>query len=93
MKVHLSPHVRAYTGGQAEVEADGATLSEVMADLERRYPGIRFRVIDEQDRIRPHMNIFVGGALVRDLHRSLAPGEDIHILAALSGGHALTIPG
>jgi hypothetical protein len=86
MKVHLSSHVRAYTGGQAQVEAEGASLAEVMIDLERRYPGFRFRVIDEQDRIRPHINIFVGGALVRDLRAPVAPGQELHILAALSGG-------
>ena len=63
VKIHLSSHVRSYTGGQAEVEAEGDTLVDMMADLERRYPGIRFRVIDEQGRIRPHMNFFVGGLL------------------------------
>src|SRR5512147_877602 len=65
VKIHLSSHVRSYTGGQAEVEAEGDTLVDMMADLERRYPGIRFRVIDEQGRIRPHMNFFVGGLLAR----------------------------
>lgn len=86
MKVHLSSHVQSYTGGRPQVEADGGTLLEVMAELERRYPGIRFRVIDEQDRIRPHMNFFVGGVLVRDLHHPIRPGEEVHILGALSGG-------
>ena len=48
VKIHLSSHVRSYTGGRAQVEAEGRTLIEVMADLERHYPGIRFRVVDEQ---------------------------------------------
>ena len=86
VKIHLSSHVRSYTGGRAQVEADGETLVELMADLERRYPGIRFRVIDEQDRIRPHMNVFVGGVLARDLRHPIRPGEEVHILGALSGG-------
>lgn len=86
VKVRLSSHVRSYTGGQAEVAAEGSTLFEVMADLERHYPGIRFRVIDEQDRIRPHMNFFVGEALTRDLGHPIRPGEEVHILGALSGG-------
>jgi molybdopterin converting factor small subunit len=68
------------------VEAEGRTLAEVMSDLERQYPGLRFRVIDEQDRIRPHMNFFVGGERVRDLAHPVAPGEEVHILGALSGG-------
>ncbi len=86
VQITLSSHVRSYTGGQARVEAEGATLAQVLADLERRYPGIRFRLVDEQDRIRPHMNVFIAGSLVRDLDHPVAPGDTIHILAALSGG-------
>jgi molybdopterin converting factor small subunit len=86
VKIHLSSHVQSYTGGRAQVEADGETLVELMADLERRYPGLRFRVIDEQERIRPHMNFFVGGMLARDLRHPVRPGDEVHILGALSGG-------
>jgi molybdopterin converting factor small subunit len=86
VKIHLSSHVRSYTGGRAQVEAEGGTLGDVMADLERRYPGIRFRVIDEQDRIRTHMNFFVGGVLARDLGQRIRPGDEVFILGALSGG-------
>lgn len=86
VKVYVSTHVHAYTAGKSEVEAEGRTLAELMADLDRRHPGLRFRVIDEQDRIRQHMSFFVGGVLVRDLAHPIAPGEDVHILGALSGG-------
>lgn len=86
VKVHVSTHVRSYTGGRSEIEADGRNLVELMADLDRRYPGLRFRVIDEQERSRRHMNFFVGGRLVRDLSHPIGPGEDVHILGALSGG-------
>jgi molybdopterin converting factor small subunit len=86
VKVYVSSHVRSYTAGQTEIEAEGRTLAELMADLDRRYPGLRFRVIDEQDRIRQHMNFFVGGELVRNLAHPIAPGDDVHILGALSGG-------
>lgn len=86
VRIHLSSHVRSYTGGQGHVEAEGDTLADVMADLERRYPGIRFRVIDEQDRIRPHMNFFVGGVLARDLSHPVRGGDEVFILASLSGG-------
>ncbi len=61
IQVHLSSHIRSYTGGEADVQAEGRTLAELMRDMDRRYPGIRFRVIDEQDRIRKHMKFFVGG--------------------------------
>jgi sulfur-carrier protein len=86
VKVYFSSHVRSYTDGQAEVTAEGGNLAELMLDLEAQYPGIRFRVIDEQDRIRPHMNFFVGNELARDLQHPIGAGERVHILGALSGG-------
>jgi molybdopterin converting factor small subunit len=84
--VHLSTHVRSYTGGRRAVEAEGATLEQVLADLDQRYPGIRFRLVDEQGRPRQHMNFFVGAALVHELSSPIAAGEEVHILGALSGG-------
>ncbi len=86
VSVHVSSHLHSYTGGTSEVEADGGTLVELVADLDRRFPGLRFRVIDEQGRIRPHMNFFVGGTLVRDLGCPISPGTEVLILGALSGG-------
>jgi molybdopterin synthase sulfur carrier subunit len=86
VQVHLSSHVRSYTGGEPDVEADGRTLAELMLDLDRRYPGIRFRVIDEQDRIRRHMKFFVAGEAVTDLGHPVPPGAEVHILGSLSGG-------
>jgi len=86
VKVHLSSHVRAYTSGARTVEAEGDTLAAVLVDLDRRYPGLRFRIVDEQDRLRQHMNFFVGGKSVRDLRSPVAPGQEVHILGALSGG-------
>ena len=84
--VHLSSHLRSYTRGKSDVEAEGSTLAELMADMDHRFPGLRFRVIDEQDHIRPHMNFFVGGTLVRDLASPIAPGNEVLIMGALSGG-------
>jgi molybdopterin synthase sulfur carrier subunit len=84
--VHLSSHLRSYTKGKSDVEAEGVTLGDLMTDMDRRFPGIRFRVIDEQDHIRPHMNFFVGGTLVRDLAAAVPAGQEVLILGALSGG-------
>jgi hypothetical protein len=84
--VHLSSHLRSYTLGKSDVEAEGGTLEELMADMDRRFPGVRFRVIDEQGSIRPHVNFFVRGNLVRDLGCPITPGEEVLILGALSGG-------
>ena len=86
MTVRVSSHLHSYTDGKSSVEAEGNTLADLLADLDRRFPGIRFRVIDEQDHIRPHINVFVRRALVRDLACPLSPGDDVFILGALSGG-------
>ena len=84
--VYLSTHMDSYTGGRTKVEAQGSTLFQIMADLERHYPGLRFRIIDEQNRIRRHINVFVGAERAEDLSHTVTAGEEIHILAALSGG-------
>ena len=76
----------AYTDGATRVEACGATVEAALDDLDRRYPGLKFRVIDEQDRIRRHMRIFVGLDEARDVRRALAPGDEVMIFGALSGG-------
>jgi molybdopterin synthase sulfur carrier subunit len=86
MKVLIPTPLRSYTQQQATVEAGGATLAELLADLDRRYPGFRFRLIDEQDAIRRHMRIFVNREEVRDLATPLSPTDEVQILQALSGG-------
>ena len=86
MKVLIPGPLRSYTGERGEVEADGATLDEVLADLDRRYPGIRFRMVDEQDGIRRHMRIYVNGGEVDAIDVPLRSSDEIIILQALSGG-------
>ena len=86
MKVLIATPLRSYTRNQSPVEAEGTTLAELLADLDRRYPGIRFRMVDEQDHIRPHMRVFVNGEQVRDLGAALQPADDVQILQSLSGG-------
>lgn len=86
MKVSIPQPLRSYTGERSEVEAEGATVDELLRDLDRQFPGIRFRMIDEQDRVRRHMKLFVNREPVRDLERRLEPGDDVQILQALSGG-------
>ena len=86
MKVLIPSPLRSYCGERTEVEADGATLAEVLADLDRRYPGMRFRMIDEQDAIRRHIRIFVNSDQVRALDAPLRGSDQVIILQALSGG-------
>jgi len=78
--------LRSYTDGRAIVEASGSTVREVLADLDRRYPGMRFRMIDEQDRVRPHIRLYVGTQPVGQLDHSIERGETLHLICALSGG-------
>jgi molybdopterin converting factor small subunit len=85
MRVSIPSPLLSYTGS-TEVEAEGATLAELLLDLDRRFPGIRFRVIDEQDRMRKHMRFFVNGDQVFGLDRALGPGDAIVLVQALSGG-------
>jgi sulfur-carrier protein len=85
MKVLIPTPLRSYTRAR-EVEATGRTMAEVLADLDRQFPGFRFRVIDEQDRVRAHMRFFVNGEQVFDLARVLRPEDDLQIVQALSGG-------
>lgn len=86
MKVHIPTPLRSYTARQGEVQADGATLAEILSALDHRYPGLRFRIITEQDTIRPHIRIFVNEEQARDLTSPLQPDDHIHIVCALSGG-------
>ena len=85
MKVLIPGPLLSYTNSR-EVEATGATLLELLADLDRRYPGLRFRLINEQDQMRPHMRCFVNGEQVFDLVRALHPTDAVQIVQALSGG-------
>ena len=86
MKVLIPDPLRSYTQERRQVEAGGATLGEVLADLDRRFPGIRFRMIDEQDSIRRHIRVFVNGDEVRALDVPLASADEVFIVQALSGG-------
>ena len=85
MKVLIPSPLLSYTRVR-EVEAEGATLGALLADLDRQYPGIRHRMVDEQDAIRPHMRVFVNGEQVMALGQPLAPADRVQIVQALSGG-------
>jgi molybdopterin converting factor small subunit len=86
VKVRVPSPLFSYTAQQSEVEASGTSIAELLADLDRQFPGIRFRMIDEQDRLRPHMRIFVNRQETRELGTALGGDEEIHIFQALSGG-------
>ena len=86
MTVHIPSALRSYTKQKSAVAAEGQTLAEALARLDRRYPGLRFRIITEQDTIRQHIRIFVNEEQAQDLSVALQPEDQIHIICALSGG-------
>ena len=86
VRVRVAALLHSYTGGVSVVEAQGTTVGEVMDDLDRRFPGLAFRVIDEQGRVRRHVNVFVGQDSVRDRAAPVPPGAEVFIVGALSGG-------
>jgi molybdopterin converting factor small subunit len=86
MKVLIPSPLRSYTANKIWVEAQGATLGAVLDDLERRFPGIRFRMIDEQETMRRHIRFFVNGAQTFDLALPLRESDELAIVQALSGG-------
>jgi molybdopterin converting factor small subunit len=85
-KVIVPTQLRGYTAGRAEVTATGATLDGVLVDLDRQFPGFRFRVIDEQDRVRRHIILFVDGERCDEIGTALRAGAEVQIVGALSGG-------
>lgn len=86
MRVLIPTPLRSYTDHRKEVEAEGATVDELLRDLDRQYPGLRFRVVDEQGRLRTHMKVFVGQESIRDLGAALAGHDEVTLMQALSGG-------
>ena len=93
VRVRLPTPLQSYTG---EPEVGVAvpvlapelppTVGGVLASLNITYPGLRFRIIDEQGKVRPHIKLFIGGELTRDLSTPLPSGATLMIVAALSGG-------
>ncbi len=88
MKVRIPTPLRSYTNQAPVVVVDDGvnTVGAVFDALDGMYPGIRFRVVDEQNRVRRHMKVFVNDDAVRDLATRLTPGDEVTIMQALSGG-------
>ena len=84
--VRVPSPLRSYPAGAAQVNASGRTVAELLGDLERHHPGMRFRMIDEQERIRPHIRIFINQREVRTLSEALGASDEVHLICALSGG-------
>ncbi len=86
MRVIIPSSLRSYTAEESEVEAQGETVAELLKDLDRRYPGFRFRVIDEQDALRPHIRVSVNREIISGLAARLSPDDEVALIQAYSGG-------
>jgi sulfur-carrier protein len=89
VSVRIPTILRSYTGGESEVSADGATLSELLESLDSAFPGIKGRVVDEQGQIRRFVNVYVGNDDVRfldGLDTKLADDAQVSIIPAVAGG-------
>ena len=84
--VRIASPLRSYTAGAAVVPATGDSVTEVLADLDQRFPGMRFRMIDEQHRLRRHIRLFVNTTEVKALSQPVLDGDTVHLICALSGG-------
>jgi sulfur-carrier protein len=94
VQVRIPGLLRSYTAGAERIEIavpaavgeDTPRLAEGLAALDARFPGLRFRIIDEQGNIRPHIKLFVDGVQARRLAEPLPAGAELMIVGALSGG-------
>jgi len=89
VRVRLSAHLTALLGGPGEFDAEGGTVAALVADLERRRPGLRSYLLDDHGALREHVNVFVDGEPVGDrvgLRDVLRDGQRVHVLQAVSGG-------
>ena len=88
-QVRIPTPLRKYTGGAEAVTAEGATVAALVADLDKRHPGIRERICDETGAVRRFVNIFVNGEDIRflqNLDTAVKAGDEVSVVPAIAGG-------
>ena len=88
-QVRIPTPLRKYTGGAEAVQADGATVAALVADLDKRHPGIRERICDDSGAVRRFVNIFVNGEDIRFLQNldiAVKAGDEVSVVPAIAGG-------
>jgi molybdopterin converting factor small subunit len=89
VSVRIPPPLRKLTGGEEEVSASGATLAAVIEDLETRHAGIRGRLLDEENRLRRFVNVYVNdedARFLKNLDTPLSAGDTVSVVPAIAGG-------
>jgi len=87
--VRLPGALRDAVGGETKIQASGTTLADVFADIDRRHPGFRGRVLDDQGGIRSYVNVYVGDADARGsggLDTAVPDGSEVMVIPAMAGG-------
>ena len=87
--VRIPSPLRQITGGQDKVEVEGSTLTDAVAELERQFPGIRERLLDESGELRHFVNIYVNGEdvqFLQGLETEVKTGDEVSIVPAVAGG-------
>lgn len=87
--VRLPGTLRDTVGGETKIQASGTTLDEVFADIDRRHPGFRSRVLDDRGDIRSYVNVYVGDTDARDsggLQTAVPDGSEVMVIPAMAGG-------
>jgi sulfur-carrier protein len=83
--VRLRAPLSELAGGRRELRLEGATVAEVLRALERAHPDVQGWILDEQGRIREHINVFVNREYGEE-ETSVGPEDRLHVLPAISGG-------
>lgn len=89
IKVRIPVPMRSLTGGQAEVTGQGGTVSELLRDLDGRYPGLAAKILEENGKVQRWINIYVNDEDIRFLDgpaTKLADGDEVSIIPAIAGG-------
>ena len=89
VKVRIPTPLRKLTKEQAEVDAAGSTIRDVVEDLEKQFPGFKERMCDDAGELRRFVNVYVGEEDIRflkGLDTEIPEGEQISIIPAVAGG-------
>ena len=87
--VRIPTPLQRLTNGQGEVSCAGASVKELLGDLEQRYPGIKERICDDTGKLRRFVNVFVNEEDIRFLQGDQTPikdGDEVSIIPAIAGG-------